>query len=300
MSARLDWAVAGRDWPQRADSSFVNTRGLTWRVVRSGQGPALLLLHGTGASAHSWRGLTPLLAGDFTVIAPDLPGHGFTSGRPAHGPSLPGMAQAVGDLLAELQVVPSLVVGHSAGAAIALQLARDGRLAAPIIGFNPAIAPFPGAAARLFPAFAKILFVNPFVPRIFARMARVPGEAERFLVRSTGSRIDAEGQRCYRLLLGNSHHCEGALEMMANWDLAALAAILPAVTNPVLLVHSRGDIAIPAAPIERACALLDNGELVLTDKLGHLAHEEDPTAAANRIRDFAARHAILTSGGIAA
>ena len=56
-----------------------------------GDGPDLLLLHGSGAATHSWRDLAPLLARDFRVIAPDLPGHGFTETPGGDGLSLPGI-----------------------------------------------------------------------------------------------------------------------------------------------------------------------------------------------------------------
>jgi magnesium chelatase accessory protein len=73
-----------------------------------------------------------------------------------------------------------LVVGHSAGAAIALQLVHDGvadhgGAGVPVIGFNPALMPFPGLAAQLFPSLARLLFVNPLVPRMLAGIARLPG-----------------------------------------------------------------------------------------------------------------------------
>ena len=54
--------------------------GLRWHVQVAGDGPVLLLLHGTGAATHSWRDLLPLLAERFTVVAPDLPGHGRSDG----------------------------------------------------------------------------------------------------------------------------------------------------------------------------------------------------------------------------
>ncbi|MEL4403125.1 alpha/beta fold hydrolase, partial [Shewanella algae] len=82
-------------WPNRDSSRFVEAGGLVWHVQQMGSGPPILLLHGTGAATHSWRGVMPLLARDFTVIAPDLPGHGFTRGRPRGGLTLPGMAGAV-------------------------------------------------------------------------------------------------------------------------------------------------------------------------------------------------------------
>lgn len=67
------------NWPHRDCSQFIEAAGLSWHVQRMGEGPALLLLHGTAAATHSWAGLMPLLARRFTVIAIDLPGHGFTA-----------------------------------------------------------------------------------------------------------------------------------------------------------------------------------------------------------------------------
>ena len=288
MSA-LRWETHGRQWPNRAASRFVETPRLVWHVQVMGDGPALLLLHGTGAATHSWRDVMPLLARDFTVIAPDLPGHGFTKGRPAGGLTLKGMARALADLLAALGQTPVLIAGHSAGAAIALQTVRDSALTVPVVGFNPALMPFPGLAARIFPQLARMLFINPFVPRIFAATARRAGEPQKFLGKATGSQIDAAGIAHYATLLGNHHHCGGALEMMANWDLEALGAMLPDVPNPVLLVHSRGDSAVPLASVEKAARIMPNCTLEVLPELGHLSHEERPETAAALIRDFAER-----------
>ena len=58
----LSWDQDGHDWPNRDASRFVEAAGLTWHVQIAGQGPVLLLLHGTGASTHSWRDLLPGLA----------------------------------------------------------------------------------------------------------------------------------------------------------------------------------------------------------------------------------------------
>lgn len=81
------WERDGADWPNRAASRFVTASGLTWHVQAMGapEAPVLLLLHGTGAATHSWAGLAPLLAARFRVIAPDLPGHGFTDPLPPGG-----------------------------------------------------------------------------------------------------------------------------------------------------------------------------------------------------------------------
>lgn len=289
MSRPLDWNREGRSWPHREASSFVESGRVRWHVQQMGSGPTVLLIHGTGASSHSWRDVMPALESDFHVIAPDLPGHAFTRASGSQN-SLPSMAEALWDLLAELDANPAMIVGHSAGAAIALQMVRDRDPAVPVVGFNPALAPFPGLGAQLFPLMAKLLFVNPFVPRLFSGVARFGGETGRFLKRATNSRIDAAGLRCYEHLLGNSQHCRGALAMMANWNLEHLERSFPDFTNPVMLVHSDGDVAIPLSSVRKAAARLPNAELEVLHGLGHLAHEEQPEKSADMIRRFHARN----------
>lgn len=284
--SRARWEVEGRDWPNRAASRFIETQRIRWHVQIMGRGPALLLLHGTGAATHSWRDLAPLLAEHFTVVAPDLPGHGFTMGRPRGGLSMPGVARAISELLAALDIEPEILVGHSAGAALGIRMALDGIIAPKaIVGLDAALLPFPGLAARLFPALARILFVNPFAPHIFARMAR-GGETARFLERSTGSRIDAAGIDFYARLFATPDQCAGAITMMADWDLEALRRDLPRLATPLLLLHGEVDSAIPIAAAQAAAAMMRDGRLVPLPGLGHLAHEERPAEVAAKIRKF--------------
>jgi len=292
MSRALDWNREGRIWPHREASSFVRSGGATWHLQRMGPSgaPQILLLHGTGASVHSWRDVIPLLAKDHDCIAIDLPRHAFTSGHSVEDTALPRMAAAVAGLIADLGLYPEVMVGHSAGTALAIQLALDHGFAGPIVGLNSALRPFPGPAAQLFPALAKVLFVNPFVPRIFSATTMLPGEAGRFLRRSTGSRIDEAGLACYSALLRNPRHAKGALAMMANWDLPRLRTRLGEARNPVLLVHSDKDTAIPLDWTREATGWLPNASLEVLVGLGHLAHEEEPERAAKLIREFASSH----------
>lgn len=288
MSDSPRWAVEGRNWPNAEHSRFVDAERLRWHVQIWGQGPTVLLLHGTGAATHSWRALAPLLADHFTIVAPDLPGHGFTKGRPRGGMTMSAIAQSVADLLIKLDITPNVIVGHSAGAAIAVRMALDD-LAAPhaIVGLDAALLPFPGLAAKLFPAMAKLLFVNPLAPRLFAGLARSRGETERFLKRSTGSQIDASGVDQYRLLLSRPGHVEGALTMMADWDLPTLQRDLPRLQTPLLLVHGADDAAIALSSAQSAAGLVGNGRVIPLAGAGHLAHEERPAEVAGIIRQFA-------------
>jgi magnesium chelatase accessory protein len=292
---RPDWNREGRDWPNRASSSFVEAGGLRWHVQRMGQGPVLLLLHGTAAATHSWRALMPLLAMQFTVIAPDLPGHGFTSVPKDEGFTLPAMAQSVGALLAELGVTPVITVGHSAGAAIATRMALDGALTGPIVSINGALLPFPGFAAQLFPQMAKMLFLNPLMPRLFALTGQSEGFVRRFLERSTGSRVDDAGARFYQRLFACSGHCAAALAMMANWDLESLKRGLPALTSPIGLFAGEDDAAVPPSVADQVAALVSHGTVRKFIDLGHLAHEEAPDVIAAAILDVAREYAILAA-----
>src|SRR3569833_51424 len=114
MSDKLDWNVDGRDWPNRDASRFVAAGGVRWHVQVTGQGPVALLAHGTGAATHSWRDLAPLLARRFTVVAHDLPGHGFTATPPRRRLSLPEMAHDLAALCAKLDVKPHIAICRSA------------------------------------------------------------------------------------------------------------------------------------------------------------------------------------------
>lgn len=294
MSGGPDWLREGRDWPNREASRFVETVRMRFHVQEMGQGPLLLLLHGTGAATHSWRDLMPLLAEHFTVVAPDLPGHGFTTGRPRAGLTLPAMASALAEMLRSISAEPALVAGHSAGAAVALQMVLDRAVRSPVIGLNPALTPFQGIAAQLFPAVARMLFVNPFVPHIFAGIARVPGEVEKVLRRSTGSRIDARGVALYARMFASSGHCGGTVEMMANWDLDKFSARLGEIDTPVLLLHGALDRAVPEASVTAAAARIAGAQLDTIEGLGHLMHEEAPAMVAARIAAFAQAQGVLT------
>lgn len=274
---RLAWERDGTHWPHRASSRFVEAGGLRWHVQLMGPegAPALLLLHGTGASTHSWRALAPRLAVDHRLLMPDLPGHAFTAMPSADGMSLPGMARRVADLLDALALRPDAVIGHSAGAAVAVRMALEARIAPRVIvGLNAALLPLPGPAGRLFSPMAKLLALNPLVPRAFAFGATQRWVVER-LLRGTGSTIDADGVALYQQLVSTPAHAAAALAMMANWDLEALRDALPQLAVPLALIVGSGDLAVPPSHAEQLRGIVPHVDVQALAGLGHLAHEED-------------------------
>lgn len=272
------------DWPLRECSRRVRAGRLDWHVqiLEPREAPAdapvpeLLLLHGTGASSHSWRDVAPRLARRCRVIVPDLPGHAWTARPGPDGLTLPGMAALLGALLAELSARPVALVGHSAGAAIAARMALDGH-AHPkrVISLNGAWLP-PGRAGRWFyEPMARLLVLNPFVPALFAFQAGRPAVLKR-LVDSTGSRLDARGVALYGRLVSDSRHVAAVLAMMAGWDLSPLLRDLPRLRPALHLVVSEGDLTVPPATSQAAASRVPGAVWHRLPRLGHLAHEEDP------------------------
>jgi pimeloyl-ACP methyl ester carboxylesterase len=87
----------------------------------AGTGPVLVLIHGITSDSSTWRRVMPYLARDYTVIAPDLPGHG-RSAKPKGDYSLGANASFVRDLLLALGHSRASFVGHSLGGGVAMQL----------------------------------------------------------------------------------------------------------------------------------------------------------------------------------
>jgi magnesium chelatase accessory protein len=287
------WDIDGRDWPNREASHFVTVSGLSWHVQLMGEGPTLLLLHGSGAATHSWRGLAPLLAPHFSLIAPDLPGHGFTGMAPGYRLSLPDVSRAVARLLDHLGAKPAIVIGHSAGAAIMLRMTLDGLIAPDqLFAINGALRPFPGAAGSIFPALAKLLFLNPFVPGFIANRARDP-RAIGNLLKSTGSHLDHAGVELYARLLRTPAHVEGTLGLMANWNLAPLVDDLVRLRTPLTLIVGASDHTVPPAVADETRARARHAEIITLPGLGHLAHEERPDLIADIV--LAARAATAAA-----
>ncbi len=280
----MDWAAHAAHWPLAEHSQFLNAGGIRWHVQRLGQGPVMLLLHGTGSGSFSWRGLMPLLAQHFTVVAPDLPGHAFTSRGPEGALSLPGMSEGLRALMLQMDLSPEVIVGHSAGAAIAAHMAlQHSRMAhCTLIGLNPAWLPLPGVASWLFGPAAKLAAINPLSAWATAKMAARPGAIAQWVAR-TGSTLDAQGLDLYTRVLSDAGHVHGVLSMMAAWRIKPLAARLHELQALVCMAIGTQDQTVPPALAKQAWGLMPQARIWMQPGLGHLAHEEDPVGTATQI-----------------
>lgn len=278
----MRWPGDAAGWPMAEHSRFVLHRPHRWHVQEAGTGPLVLLIHGAGGATQSWRGVFPLLARDTRVVAVDLPGQGFSQLGARSRCGLDHMAEDLWSLCRHEGWQPAVIVGHSAGAAIALRMAE---LGAPghIVGINAALGNFKGVAGWLFPMLARALALSPVTAGLFA--ASVTDQSVRTLIRGTGSTLDDTGIALYRRLASDRGHVDGTLAMMAQWRLDGLLRRLPSNPARVTLVTGDRDLAVPPSTSRDAAAALKNATLVTLPGLGHLAHEEDPATVARIISD---------------
>ena len=117
-------ACTGAAAPSSIESRFAEINGVKLHYLTAGKGPAVILLHGYTQSSRMWRPLIPLLAGRFTVIAPDLPGIG-DSVIPKDGLDMKTAAIRIHGLAKSLGVDKARVVGHDIGLLVAYAYAAQ-------------------------------------------------------------------------------------------------------------------------------------------------------------------------------
>ena len=147
---------------QAHEVQYVTIHGHRRAFVKTGSGPAVLLLHGLGCHHGTWEPVIDTLARHYTVIAPDLLGHG-QSDKPRADYSLGGYANGMRDLLTVLGIDRVTVVGHSFGGGVAMQFAyqfpeRTERLVLVASGgLGPEVSP--GIRAITTPGFHQLMGV---------------------------------------------------------------------------------------------------------------------------------------------
>ena len=265
------------------DSRFARIDGVRVHYKDEGNGPALLLIHGTGSSLHTWDGWAAELGGDFRLIRPDLSGFGLTGPDPTGDYSAARRVEILAGLLAELGVGRCSVAGNSLGGHLAMQLAlthpeRVERL----ILVDPAGYPRRRQGGWTVLDLGRL----PLLRHLFARLtprflvARALREAYGDPSRVTPGLID----RHYRLLRrrGNREALLTGLSTESTLDVDALRS----ARQPVLLLWGARDrlISVEMAPSFQRD--LPSSELIVYDRLGHVPMEEDPETTARDARDF--------------
>src|SRR3954471_15921702 len=262
---------------------------VSYRVA--GSGPALLLLHGIANSSDTWARVAPLLSDRFTVIAPDLLGHG-ESAAPRGDYSLGAHASGARDVATALGHDRVTVIGHSLGGGIAMQFAyqfpeRCERLVLVSSGglgrevhLLLRAAALPGADYVL-PALTstRLLGVGRGVGGLLRRLRLAPGEDLQVLADGFAS-LDNAGSRQAFL-----HTVRAVIEpsgqRVSAQDRLSLAALLP-----TLIVWGENDSIIPAEHGDAAHAAMPGSRLEVFPGAGHMPHDADPERFAALLIEF--------------
>jgi pimeloyl-ACP methyl ester carboxylesterase len=256
-----------------------------------GEGPVILFVHGiTGSSAH-WERLLPLLADRYTVIAPDLLGHGL-SAKPRGDYSLGAYAAGLRDLLVALGHERATVVGHSLGGGIAMQFSyqfpeRSDRLvlvSSGGLGEEVSLllraAALPGSELVL-PLLAHER-LRAFVAGIGSMLGKLhlkPGNDLAELAAGIGSLADSDARQAFLHTLRAVIDPRG--QRVSATDRLHLTEIMPS-----LLVWGERDPIIPARHGEAAHEAMPGSRLELLPEAGHFPQLDDPHHLAAILSDF--------------
>jgi pimeloyl-ACP methyl ester carboxylesterase len=258
---------------------------------RGGEGPVLLLLHGIANSSATWEGVAPSLCEHFTLIAPDMLGHGG-SATPRGDYSLGAHAAGARDVLTALGIDRATVVGHSLGGGVAMQFAyqfpeRCERLVLVSSGglgrevhLLLRAAALPGADWVL-PALtsAGLVGVGRRVGGLLRRVRLTPGEDVQVLANGFAS-LDNGGSRQAFL-----HTVRAVIEpsgqRVSAQDRLALAELLP-----TLIVWGENDSIIPVEHGAAAHEAVPGSRFEVFPDAGHMPHDADPERFASLLIEF--------------
>jgi pimeloyl-ACP methyl ester carboxylesterase len=277
-----------------AESSVTRTTHVHGHEVAyrsAGEGPVLVLMHGIAGCSNTWTRVMPLLAEDYTVIAPDLLGHG-ESAKPRGDYSLGAYASGIRDLLTVLGVERATFVGHSLGGGIAMQFAYQfphmvERLALVATGgFGQEVSPLlraiaaPGSEYVLPLVLTRHLHgVAGAVGRVFGSLG-VRGDPLLIEVWDSYTRLtDARAQRAF------VHTIRSVIDV-AGQRVSARDRLYLAQEVPTLIVWGDRDGVIPVEHAYSAHELLPDSRLEIVEGAGHFLPFEQPELLELLLRDF--------------
>lgn len=267
----------------------IHGRRLKYRLA--GRGPLVLLVHGMAGSATTWKHVMPALSERFTVLAPDLLGHG-ESDKAKGDYSLGAMASALRDLIVALGYKRATVVGQSYGGGIAMQFAyqypeRCERLVLVDAGglgseVNPLLRmlTLPGSEAVLLLACAPpVRRIVETIGRVTLRKKLEDATVIPELWRSYASLGDVEARRAFLRTLRAVIDPRG--QSVSATDKLYLAAGMP-----TLIVWGAEDRIIPVEHAHAAHAAIPGSWLEIIEGVGHYVHCEAPDRFVEALTEF--------------
>lgn len=274
------------DWPNREHSRIISAGDLDWHVQLNGSGPLVLLLHGTGSSTHSWSDLIPLIEDHVQVLVPDLPGHAFTLGAKLEDLKLDAIAYSLQLLIDQLGIeAPSIVVGHSAGAPLAIRFAvAASKQPQLVIALNPSFIPPPPVYTSFFGPLLGPITRSSTLSSLLASLSPSLGMVDK-LLDSTNTILPEARRVYYRKLFERSDHVRGSMNFMAAADIPKVLAEADLYRGKLICVLGNQDAWIPAKPLEKIIRDYFPVAEILKWEGGHIMHELEPSKVAQLILD---------------
>jgi pimeloyl-ACP methyl ester carboxylesterase len=269
----------------------VSLHGHRVGFLRAGSGPLVVLVHGITSSSEVWLGVIRRLANRYTVVAPDLLGHG-RSAKPRGDYSLGAYASGIRDLMGVLGYERGTAVGHSLGGGVAMQFAYQfpeycERLALVSSGgLGRDVHPLLRAAS--LPGSELVL---PVIARNWAVRAgeAVGGALERLdlklapdlaeFAHGYASLADADARAAFL-------HTLRAVIDPGGQRVSALDRLYLAEQMPLLILWGRDDPIIPVEHGRYASALVPGSRLVEIEGAGHFPMLDDPDRVAAELAEF--------------
>jgi pimeloyl-ACP methyl ester carboxylesterase len=283
--------AVGDDWASTFGVQHLTVHGHRRAYIRAGEGPALVLLHGIGASSATWSALIPMLTERFTVIAPDLLGHG-DSDAPRADYSVAAYACGIRDLLALLGVERATVIGHSLGGAIAAQLTYQ----YPELVERLVLEAAGGVARELHPALrlAALPGAEQVLPLLNNPLGRRMTRLALRALRGAGNGLSTDAHEVLDTLNAMTTAGKRAAfcrTLRASCDLSGQAASLLeycylAETVPTMIVWGECDPVLPVAHAHAASVAMPAARLELFPGTGHFPHRADPVRFLQVLTDF--------------
>jgi pimeloyl-ACP methyl ester carboxylesterase len=256
----------------------------------SGDRPVLLLVHGMAGSSAAWRDVMPALARRYTVVAPDLPGHG-ESDKPRQDYSLGAQANVLRDLLIATGIDHATIVGQSLGGGIAMQLAyqHPAQCERLVLVSSGGLGP---DVSWLLRAFA-LPGVEYLAPLLFNSFVRDAGNSISRRLRSFGMRAPRieEEWRSY-VSLSDPEAREAFLRTLraviglTGQTVSANDRLYMSSFLPTLILWGERDRIIPVAHARDAHNAMPGSRLVLFEESGHFPHTEEPDRFIEVLSEF--------------
>ena len=247
---------------------------------KSGNGPAIVLLHGFLESKAIWDDFIDILQKDFTVMAIDLPGHG-ESGMIAETHSMQLMAQVVKAVLSSENIEQAMVVGHSMGGYVALQFAVDnpGLVTGLVLFHSHANADSDETKEIRRRTIAVVKqnkgsYIKHFIPDLFDQKHLANYKTE---IQKLQEMADSMVPQAIIAAISGMRNRPSQLQFLLL------------TKTPILFIVGKQDSRMPYNQIIEQAVIPSHSEILLLDDVGHMGYIEAPVITLNALKHFAIR-----------